>query len=57
MFIAIGGPQAHVTLSMTDTLLQQPASLVLSDKNSRNYGLYQARLQAAFRRAATQCPR
>ena len=26
MFIAIGGPQAHVTLSMTDTLFQQPAS-------------------------------
>jgi len=25
MFIAIGGPQAHVTLSMTDTLFQQPA--------------------------------
>jgi len=23
MFIAIGGPQAHVTLSMTDTLFQQ----------------------------------
>jgi len=41
MFIAIGGPQAHVTLSMTDTLFQQPARLVLSDKNSRNYGLYQ----------------
>jgi len=28
MFIAIGGPQAHVTLSMTDTLFQQPASLL-----------------------------
>src|SRR6516164_10680166 len=27
MFIAIGGPKAHVTLSMTDTLFQQPASL------------------------------
>ena len=27
MFIAIGGPQAHVTLSMTATLFQQPASL------------------------------
>ena len=26
MFIAIGGPKAHVTLSMTDTLFQQPAS-------------------------------
>jgi len=26
---------------MTDTLFQQPARLVLSDKNSRNYGLYQ----------------
>ena len=25
MFIAIGGPKAHVTLSMTDTLFQQPA--------------------------------
>ena len=24
MFIAIGGPKAHVTLSMTDTLFQQP---------------------------------
>ena len=27
MFIAIGGPKAHVTLSMTDTLFQQPARL------------------------------
>jgi hypothetical protein len=26
MFIAIGGPQAHVTLSMTDTLFQQPVA-------------------------------
>ena len=34
MFIAIGGPQAHVTLSMTDTLFQQPASLVCrTEKN------------------------
>jgi hypothetical protein len=30
MFIAIGGPQAHVTLSMTDTLFQQPARLPFS---------------------------
>src|SRR6516164_1588125 len=29
MFIAIGGPKAHVTLSMTDTLFQQPAKLNL----------------------------
>ena len=36
MFIAIGGPQAHVTLSMTDTLFQQPARLALGDANSRN---------------------
>ena len=27
MFIAIGGPQAHVTLSMTSDLFQQPARL------------------------------
>src|SRR6516225_3611097 len=26
IFIQIGGPKAHVTLSMTDTLFQQPAS-------------------------------
>ena len=29
MFIAIGGPQAHVTLSMTDTLFQQPARRIM----------------------------
>jgi len=28
MFIAIGGPQAHVTLSMTGTLFQQLANLI-----------------------------
>ena len=33
------------------------ADLVLGDKNSRNYGLYQGTPSGAFRRAATQCPR
>ena len=33
--------RCFAALSMTDTLFQQPARLVLSDKNSRNYGLYQ----------------
>jgi hypothetical protein len=33
------------------------ADLVLSDKNSRNYGLNQRTPSGAFRRAATQCPR
>ena len=28
MFIAIGGPKAHVTLSMTGTLFQQLANLI-----------------------------
>jgi len=36
MFIAIGGPQAHVTLSMTDTLFQQPARLAVSGPQAQD---------------------
>ena len=44
--------RCFAALSMTDTLLQQPASLVLSDKNSRNYGLYQGTPSGVPQRSA-----
>ena len=41
MFIAIGGPQAHVTHSMTDILFQQPARLVDRLRNNMAIALAQ----------------